>query len=104
MRTRARRWAMATPVGSGWRGSRVDRVGPRPRDQSEGLLSEPEAGVAAFSGVPFEESGVPFEESGVLFEESEVSFEESEVSFEESESEVSDDGRRDFEDAPWSFL
>jgi hypothetical protein len=47
--------------------------------------------------VPFEESGVPFEESGVLFE-------ESGVSFEESESEVSDDGRRDFEDAPWSFL
>ena len=88
---------MATPVGSGWRGSRVDRVGPRPRDQSEGLLSEPEAGVAAFSGVLFEESGV-------LFEESEVSFEESEVSFEESESEVSDDGRRVFEDAPWSFL
>ena len=86
---------MATPVGSGWRGSRVDRVGPRPWDQSEGLLSEPEAGVAAFSGVLFEESGV-------LFEESEVSFEESEVSFEESE--VSDDGRRVFEDAPWSFL
>ena len=88
---------MATPVGSGWRGSRVDRVGPRPWDQSEGLLSEPEAGVAAFSEVPFEESGVPFEESGVLFE-------ESGVSFEESESEVSDDGRRVFEDAPWSFL
>ena len=88
---------MATPVGSGWRGSRVDRVGPRPWDQSEGLLSEPEAGVAAFSGVLFEESEV-------LFEESEVSFEESEVSFEESESEVSDDGRRVFEDAPWSFL
>ena len=81
---------MATPVGSGWRGSRVDRVGPRPWDQSEGLLSEPEAGVAAFSGVLFEESGVLFEESG--------------VSFEESESEVSDDGRRVFEDAPWSFL
>ena len=81
---------MATPVGSGWRGSRVDRVGPRPWDQSEGLLSEPEAGVAAFSGVLFEESGVLFEES--------------EVSFEESESEVSDDGRRVFEDAPWSFL
>ena len=81
---------MATPVGSGWWGSRVDRVGPRPWDQSEGLLSEPEAGVAAFSGVLFEESGVLFEESG--------------VSFEESESEVSDDGRRVFEDAPWSFL
>ena len=88
---------MATPVGSGWRGSRVDRVGPRPWDQSEGLLSEPEAGVAAFSGVLFEELEVSFEEL-------EVFVEELEVSFEESESEVSDDGRRVFEDAPWSFL
>jgi hypothetical protein len=86
---------MAPPVGSGLRGSRVDRVGPRPWDQSEGLLFEPEAGVATFSVVLPEVPEVPFEES-------EVSFEESEVSFEESE--VSDDGRRVFEDAPWSFL
>ena len=93
---------MATPVGSGWRGSRVDRVGPRPWDQSEGLLFEPEAGVATFSVVLPEVPEVPFDDSEVPFDESEVSFDESEVSFEESE--VSDDGRRVFEDAPWSFL
>jgi hypothetical protein len=104
---RAKKYAMAPPGVSGWRGVekgewKVGRGRARRWDQSEELLVELEAG--AFSLVPPDEPEVPLEEPDVPFDEPEPPFDEPEPPSDEPESEDAESERRVFEDEPWSFL